>query len=60
MMEGLEIMYSTRQNKETKRKVNITLHGQLICTNHMTMKQVDKFLRAMRDKGYQLEVTYNA
>lgn len=51
-------MYSTRQNKETKRKVNITLHGQLICTNHMTMKQVDKFLRAMRDKGYQLEVSY--
>ena len=53
-------MYSTRQNKETKRKVNITLHGQLISTHHMTMKQVDKFLRAMRDKGYQLEVTYNA
>ena len=53
-------MYSTRQNKETKRKVNITLYGQLICTNQMTMKQVDKFLRAMRDKGYQLEVTYNA
>ena len=60
MTEGLGIMYSTRQNKETKRKVNITLHGQLISTHHMTMKQVDKFLRAMRDKGYQLEVTYNA
>ena len=44
----------------SKSQVNITLHGQLICTHRMTHKQVDKFLRAMRDKGYQLEVTYNA
>lgn len=44
----------------TKPKVNITLHGQLLCTHYMTRKQVDKFIRAMRDKGYELEVTYNA
>jgi len=52
-------MYSTQPRVENKPQVNITLHGQVLATHRMTRKQVDKFVSEMRNKGYELEVTYN-
>lgn len=52
-------MYSTQPPKENKAKVNITYHGELICSHRMTRKEVDKFVVAMRRKGYEVEVRYD-
>lgn len=51
-------MYSTLPPKENKPKVNITYHGELMCTHRMTRKEVDKFVFHMREKGYEIEVSY--
>ena len=53
-------MYSTQPRKENKAPVNITYHGELMCTHRMTRKEVDKFVVAMLRKGYELEVTYES
>ena len=52
-------MYSTQPRKENKPPVNITYHGELLCNHRMTGKEVDKFVEAMRKKGYEVEVTYS-
>lgn len=52
MTEGLETMYSTLHQMENKPIVNITYHGELICTHRMTRKEIDKFVLAMQRKGY--------
>ena len=52
-------MYSTQPLKENKPQVNLTYKGELLATNRMTRKEVDKFVAAMLEKGYEIEVTYN-
>lgn len=52
-------MYSIPPQMENEFQVNITLHGKILTTHRMTRKQVDKFVSEMRNKGYELEVTYN-
>lgn len=52
-------MYSTLPPKENKPKVNLVYKGEVLATHRMTRKEVDKFVRAMQKKGYELEVTYN-
>lgn len=52
-------MYSIPPRVENKPQVNITLDGHILATHRMTRKQVDKFVSEMRNKGYELEVTYN-
>jgi hypothetical protein len=62
-------MYSTLPPKENKPskltglrpkpKVNITYHGELMCTHRMTRKEIDLFVLHMRRKGYEIEVTYD-
>ena len=52
-------MYSTLRQMENKPRVNITHEGKLICTHRMTIKEVDKFVEHMLNKGYEIEVTYN-
>ena len=43
----------------TKPKVNFTINGTVLCTHRMTRKEVDKVVKAMKRKGYTLEVTYD-
>lgn len=51
--------YSTLPLMENKPKVNLTYKGELLATNRMTRKEVDKFVAAMLEKGYEIEVTYD-
>jgi hypothetical protein len=52
-------MYSTQRRRESKFPVNISYQGKLICSHRMTIKEVDRFIDGMREKGYEMEVTYN-
>lgn len=51
-------MSSTQPHKGNKPRVNITYDGELICTHHMTRKEVDNFVLHMRRKGYEIDVSY--
>lgn len=51
--------YSTLPPMGNKPKVNLTYKGELLATNRMTRKEVDKFVAAMLEKGYEIEVTYD-
>jgi len=52
-------MYSTLHQSASKSKVNFTINGNVICTHRMTRKEVDKVVKAMKARGYTLEVTYD-
>jgi hypothetical protein len=52
-------MYSTQPPKENKAPVVLTYQGEVLATHRMTRKEVDKFVAAMLEKGYELEVIYN-
>lgn len=52
-------MYSTLHQSASKPKVNFTINGNVICTHRMTRKEVDKVVKAMKARGYTLEVTYD-
>ncbi len=49
-------MSSTQHLSESK-KVNFTINGEVICTHYMTLKEMKAVVKAMKAKGYDLEVT---
>ena len=52
------IISSTLHQSASKPKVNFTINGNLICTHRLTRKEIDNIVKAMEQRGYELEITY--
>lgn len=52
------VISSTLHQLASKPKVNFTINGNLICTHRLTRKQIEEVVKAMEQRGYELEITY--